>query len=213
MVNLRMNFSLAYSCILLTLTLTGSHGAMVDKATGIDFSPNLNGLSLFGVGVRRKGPIKIYSVGMYASATVRENLSNLSKAVDRVKALSVLQSSAKSTPPTTFLLKMNFGVGAKKIADALADSVAPRHTGSADDVQRLKDLIFGGVSSSRDGSATKGTTFQFDCGSDSLGVTVNGKSQGSVESPGLSKSFCDVYLDDNCVSPKMRDSCLDTCCK
>jgi hypothetical protein len=32
--------------------------AMVDKATGIDFSNKLNGLDLFGVGVRKKGPIK-----------------------------------------------------------------------------------------------------------------------------------------------------------
>jgi len=213
MVNFRMNFSLASSCILLILALTGSHGAMTDKATGIDFSPNLDGLSLFGVGVRKKGPIKIYSVGMYASAAVRENLSNLSKTVDRVKALSVLRSSAKSTPPTTFLLKMNFGVGAQKIADALADSVAPRYSGSTDDVERLKSLIFDGVSSSGDGSAKKGTTFQFDCGSSGLDVTVNGMNQGSVDSPELSKSFCDVYLDDKAVSPKMRTSVLDNCCK
>jgi hypothetical protein len=34
-------------------------GAMTDKATGIDFAPKLNGLDLFGVGVRKKGPIKV----------------------------------------------------------------------------------------------------------------------------------------------------------
>ncbi len=33
--------------------------AMVDKATGIDFAPKVNGLDLFGVGVRKKGPIKV----------------------------------------------------------------------------------------------------------------------------------------------------------
>ena len=32
---------------------------MVDKATGIDFAPKVNGLDLFGVGVRKKGPIKV----------------------------------------------------------------------------------------------------------------------------------------------------------
>lgn len=34
---------------------------MTDSATGIDFSPKLNGLDLFGVGVRKKGPIKVRS--------------------------------------------------------------------------------------------------------------------------------------------------------
>jgi len=212
MVKFYDNFIFATSCILLILASTGCHGAMVDKATGINFSPDLNGLSLFGVGVRKKGPIKIYSVGMYASATARESLSNLSKTIDRVKALATLRSSAKADPPTTFLLKMNFKVGAQKMASAIADSVAPRHAGSAEDVEQLKTLIFDGVSANGDGAAVKGTTFQFDCGSDGLNVSVDGKSQGSVESPGLSKSFCDVYLDDKCVSSQLRDSCLENCC-
>ena len=33
--------------------------AMVDPATKIDFSDSLGGRPLFGVGVRRKGPIKV----------------------------------------------------------------------------------------------------------------------------------------------------------
>lgn len=181
--------------------------------SGIDFSPNLNDLKLFGVGVRRKGPIKIYSVGMYASEQAGELLSVLSKKTDRVKAKLLLRDSIRGVPSTTFLLKMNFGVGAQKIADALADSVAPRYKGSRDDLQHLKDLIFGGVSSSGDGSAKKGTTFQFDCGNTGLGVSVNGKNQGSIDSPNLSKSFIDVYLDEKCVSPPMVNSCVDNCCK
>ncbi len=44
-------------CLLLAVSL--SHGAMTDSATGIDFSPKMNGLDLFGVGVRKKGPIKV----------------------------------------------------------------------------------------------------------------------------------------------------------
>jgi hypothetical protein len=42
---------------ILSLTILCCHG-MTDKATGIDFSNKLNGLDLFGVGVRKKGPIK-----------------------------------------------------------------------------------------------------------------------------------------------------------
>lgn len=179
---------------------------MVDQATGIDFSPKLNGLDLFGVGVRKKGPIKVYSVGMYASTAARESLSNIA---DKVKALTTLRSSVKASPPASFLLKMNFKVGAEKMASAIADSVAPRHD-NADEVEALKTLIFDGVSEK--GAATKGTTFQFDCGASSLDVSVDGKKQGSVDSPSLSQSFCDVYLDDKCVSSALRDSCVENCC-
>jgi len=43
----------------LCLVVASCQGAMTDKATGIDFAPKLNGLDLFGVGVRKKGPIKV----------------------------------------------------------------------------------------------------------------------------------------------------------
>ena len=38
---------------------------MTDSATGIDFSPKMNGLDLFGVGVRKKGPIKVRDISYY----------------------------------------------------------------------------------------------------------------------------------------------------
>ena len=47
--------ALAFLC----LALVSCQAAMVDVATGIDFAPKLNGLDLFGVGVRKKGPIKV----------------------------------------------------------------------------------------------------------------------------------------------------------
>jgi hypothetical protein len=43
-------------------------------------------------------------------------------------------------------------------------------------------------------------------------VSVDGTSYGTVESPGLSCAFCDVYLDDKCVSPNLRESILENCC-
>ena len=90
------------------------------------------------------------------------------------------------------------------------ESVSPRHSGPAADVKELKTLIFNGISVK--GAATKGTTLQFDCNEAELEVSVDGKKQGSVESPMLSKSFCDVYLDDKCVSNALRESCLSNCC-
>jgi hypothetical protein len=181
--------------------------AMNDKATGISFADKMKELSLFGVGVRKKGPIKVYSVGMYGSTTLEDSLSSVSRSEDKKKALAILQKGAGESP-TSFVLKMNFKVGAEKMAAAIADSVNPRHS-SASEVGELKDLIFSGVAAK--GACVKGTVLQFDC-SDGVEVTVDGKGQGKVNSPGLAKAFCDVYLDDKCVSPPLRESILENCC-
>jgi hypothetical protein len=191
----------------LSLILIGTGMAATDKATGISFSDSLQNLSLFGLGVRKKGPIKVYSVGMYGSDSVKDSLSTLSKSSDKKKALTTLRTGASSSP-TSFVLKMNFKVGAEKMAAAIADSVSPRHN-SATEVGELKDLIFAGVSGK--GACIKGTVLQFDC-DEGVEVTVDGKGQGKVNSPGLAKAFCDVYLDDKCVSPPLRESILDSCC-
>mmetsp|Transcript_37673 Transcript_37673/g.82692 ORF Transcript_37673/g.82692 Transcript_37673/m.82692 type:complete len:204 (-) Transcript_37673:61-672(-) len=190
------------------LLFASVHG-MADKATGINFAPKLGDLDIFGCGVRKKGPIKVYAVGMYGSPEAKERLASVSGS-NRKQALSTLQSVGASSP-TSFLLEMNFKVGAEKMASAIADSVAPRYSGDSADVDKLKALIFEGVS--KKGQATKGTTFCFECNSDGVGVTVDGNAQGTVPSAGLAKSFCDVYLDDKSVSPALRQSCLDNCCQ
>ena len=182
----------------------GLAAAMSERATGIKFAEKLGGLDLFGLGVRKKGPIKVYAVGMYGTSDAKQSLSDVS-AADKKKALPLLRSGSK----TSFLLKMNFKVGAEKMASAIAESVAPRHSDTSE-ADALKTLIFDGVSSK--GAATKGTTFQFDCSGDGVAVSVDGKAQGQVSSKSLGKSFCDVYLDDKCVSPPLRQNCLDNCC-
>jgi Chalcone isomerase-like len=193
--------------LLLASPPSTTHG-MSDTATGISFASKLNDLSLFGVGVRKKGPIKVYSVGMYGTDDVKESLSSISKAADKgKKALATLREGVKECP-TSFVLKMNFKVGAEKMASAIAESVAPRHS-SAADVGELKDLIFAGVAEK--GAAVKGTVIQFDC-DEGVCVSVDGKEQGKVESHGLAKAFCDVYLDDKCVSPPLRQNILDNLC-
>eukprot|EP00522_Entomoneis_paludosa_P005981 CAMPEP_0172439718 /NCGR_PEP_ID=MMETSP1065-20121228/609_1 /TAXON_ID=265537 /ORGANISM="Amphiprora paludosa, Strain CCMP125" /LENGTH=188 /DNA_ID=CAMNT_0013188437 /DNA_START=75 /DNA_END=641 /DNA_ORIENTATION=+ len=186
---------------------------MTDKATGIAFPPTRNDLEVFGVGVRKKGPIKIYSVACYCQAALKEKLAAISRGGAKQEALRTLQSGAKEGP-TSFLLEMAFKVGAEKMASAIADSVAPRHGGSANDVDSLKGLILGGVSANcKGGAAVKGTQLEFLCSPESgVGVSVNGQSQGSVESPDLAKAFCDVYLDSKCVSPQLVESCLETNC-
>lgn len=188
--------------------LAASRGtmAMKDTATGIAFDNSKGDLPIFGVGVRRKGPIKVYSVGMYGSEEVKDELSTISRTESKT-AMSTLRKGAAKTP-AAFVIKMNFKVGAEKMASAIADSVAPRHS-SASEVSELKDLIFAGVSDK--GAAFKGTVIEFDC-SDGVAVSVDGTGQGKVSSPGLAQAMCDVYLDDKSVSPKLRESILENCC-
>jgi hypothetical protein len=181
---------------------------MKDPATGIAFAPKKNGLELFGVGVRKKGPIKIYSVAMYGSEKLKQTLGGLSHSSNHEAALRALQDGAKADN-TTFLLEMNFKVGAEKMASAIAESVAPRG-GGKNDLESLKSLVFDGCA---DGGAVKGTRFQFDCNGKAVCVSVNGKRQGTVSSSAISSAFCDVYLDDKCVSPALRSSILENCCK
>jgi len=203
-----MDFQRQVLKLLLCSLLVVSTVAMKDGATGIPFDSTSKGLSIFGVGVRRKGPIKVYSVGMYGSENVQEELSTLSKSESKGKnAIATLRKGA-SENPSAFVIKMNFKVGAEKMASAIADSITPRHS-SASEVSELKDLIFEGVSEK--GAAVKGTVIQFDC-SNGVEVTVDGKETGKVESPGLAKAMCDVYLDDKSVSPKLRESILENCC-
>ncbi|KAL7442132.1 hypothetical protein ACHAXM_011149 [Skeletonema potamos] len=179
-------------------------GAMVDAATNIDFDNNLGGLPLFGIGVRKKGPIKVYSVGMYSDESAKSSIASLPKK----SALSTLRKSLKNSKTTSFLLKMNFKVGAEKMADAIAESVDPR-TSDKGAVESLKKLIMDGVAAK--GAATPGTILRFDCLSDgSVKVSVDGKAVGSAS--GLSEPFCDVFLDDNCVSPAFRESVIENCC-
>jgi Fe-Mn family superoxide dismutase len=181
--------------------------AMVDTSTKIDFDNNLGGLPLFGVGVRKKGPIKVYSVGMYSDESAKSSIASLPK---NKNALTTLRKSLKSSKTTSFLLKMNFKVGAEKMADAIAESVAPR-TSDKGAVESLKKLIMDGVAAKGAGAATPGTIIQFDCLSDgSVKVSVDGKSEGSAS--GLSEPFCDVFLDDNGVSPAFRESVIENCC-
>eukprot|EP00529_Nitzschia_sp_RCC80_P033416 CAMPEP_0113482338 /NCGR_PEP_ID=MMETSP0014_2-20120614/22867_1 /TAXON_ID=2857 /ORGANISM="Nitzschia sp." /LENGTH=208 /DNA_ID=CAMNT_0000375851 /DNA_START=1186 /DNA_END=1812 /DNA_ORIENTATION=+ /assembly_acc=CAM_ASM_000159 len=193
--------------LVLATTATLATASTTDPATGISFPTTTNGLQLFGVGVRKKGPIKVYSVGCYADERLKDKLSSISKSDGKGKAASAALKNG--VPPASFVLKMNFKVGAEKMAAAIADSVSPRHN-SADEVSKLKDLILSGVKSK--GAAVKGTVIQFDC-SDGVAVAVDGKGQGKVDSPGLASAFCNVYLDEKAASPALKKSILDNCCE
>ena len=190
------------------LLLTGV-AAIKDKATGIDFADKHNGMPILGVGVRSKGPIKVYSVGCYGPYGLKKSMAELSASGDKKKALQTLRNGA-SKGPTTFLLKFNFKVNAEKVSSSLTDAVLARFSASKD-IGKLKTLLYDGVSAK--GSADKGTKMQFDCSSGGVKVSLDGKHLGTVSNGGLAKAFCDVYLDDKTVSPSLRQNCLDNLCK
>lgn len=142
-------------------------------------------------------------MGMYSGEDAKESIAKIPKS----DALSTLSETISASNVTTFVLKMNFKVGAEKMAAAIAESVNPRANDKVQ-VETLKKLILDGVAAK--GAATPGTTLQFDCSDEGVKVSVDSKEIGVA--PGLKKAFCEVYLDDNCVSPALRNSCVENCC-
>jgi Chalcone isomerase-like len=149
---------------------------------------------------------------MYCSDAIKEALAGLSRSAEHGKEALAAVASATTVEntTTTFLLEMNFKVGAEKMAAAIADAVAPRHSGASAEVEHLRELILQGVAAK--GAAVKGTTLQFDCSQSGVAVAVDGKEQGGVSSDTLAMAFCNVYLDEQSVSPTLRSSILDNCC-
>ena len=220
----------------------GAAATLIDPATKISFDDTLSTtypttttttnnnkkggekvvLSLLGVGVRKKGPIKVYSVGVYGTPENKDKLQSLLSNSNNNKdeVLSSLCNNDNNTGVPTvllsFVLKMNFKVAAEKMATAIADSVLPR-TKDKEAVEILKKLILDGVSNK--GAATPGTVLQFDCGMDKdnskgggggvVKVIVDGKEVGMVS--GLSTPFANVFLDREGVSPALRDSIIENC--
>lgn len=202
-----IGLAIAATVALVVFPTVDAAAALMDPATKIKFDDNLGDLPLFGVGVRKKGPIKVYSVGMYSDAAAKASVSSIPKP-NKSGALSAIRSSLASSNRTTFVLKMNFKVGAEKMASAIAESVSPRASDKAA-VETLKKLILDGVASK--GAATPGTVLRFDCSEgEGVKVSVDGSEVGAA--PGLCRAFCDVYLDDKGVSPAFRNSCVENCC-
>ena len=149
---------------------------------------------------------KVYSVGMYSDNDTKQGIAAIPKS-DKNTALSKLCKTITSADKTTFVLKMNFKVGAEKMAAAIAESVNPRASNKKQ-VETLKKLILDGVAAK--GAATPGTTLQFDCSNAGVKVSVDGKEIGTAS--GVQKAFCEVYMDEKCVSPALRNSCVENCC-
>ena len=185
-----------------------------EKATGVSFDSKLgDGLYLFGAGVRKKAIINVYAVGMYSSPPALEALSQFPKGKQKKEAQSSLRDTARTfneyTLTTSFVLEMTFKADGATIAEAIADGVKPRYSGSPSDVTELENLIIEGVKG-KGGQATKGTIFRFDCTKEGVTVSVDGTEQGVANFDGIGSALVDVFMDDNAVSSQLVESCLDT---
>ena len=97
--------------------------ARVEPASKSVFSDRRDGLELAGLGIRKKGPVNVYSVALYAAKApcMRE-----CKNCDRNKIATKL---AQGNYAKEIVLKMSRSVGAEKMAVAISDAIAPRMKG------------------------------------------------------------------------------------
>ena len=148
--------------ILLSVVLALVGADFVEPKTGQKFPDKRGrGAVLNRVGVRYKGPIKVYAVGEYGDGT--------------------------------YMLKMSYGVGAKKMTGALADALKPRCS-DAKAIAEFEECLVKGLPN----GAPKGTTMVFSTGG-GLKVAVNGKSVGSIGSKKLASAFANIYCDKKAV--------------
>mmetsp|Transcript_20494 Transcript_20494/g.29644 ORF Transcript_20494/g.29644 Transcript_20494/m.29644 type:complete len:161 (-) Transcript_20494:88-570(-) len=94
----------------------------------------------------------------------------------------------------TFLLKMNMGVTAEKIATSTAKAIRPR-CGDKESVEEFEKCLIGGLP---DGCG-KGTKLAFVTGGGKLTICVNDKEVGQIKSGPLAKAFAGIYTDKNAV--------------
>lgn len=94
-----------------------------------------------------------------------------------------------------FMLRMNMGVGAQKMTNALVDAVKPRLQTDGTALDDFSALLLKGLP---DG-CKKSMCLMFGCGSGRISLTVDGMAVGAVASKPLAQAFVDVYCDDNAV--------------
>lgn len=200
--------------LLLIAALCGLATGRVEPATKINFKDSQGGQSLVGVGVRKKGPIKVYGVGMYADKLgAKMALSKFSKYKDSPvsEVPAAFYQALTGSFGKTLVLKMSYGVSKEKMAGALASSIKPRMGGGGGQV--LADfeqaLLDGCEAHAKGGRACAGTEFAFKVKGSSLGVSVNGKQVKTLSSAPLCKALLNCYFDAKTVSPALKSTCAE----
>ncbi len=188
----------------LCLAVAGCEGRL-EPATKIDFKDKRGGQDLVGVGVRKKGPIKVYGVGMYVDPLGSRLALKKYRGKAELPAPAFLAGFGK-----TLVLKMSFGVTKEKIASALVESIKPRMSGGGNAIEQFEAILLDGCERyAKGGRACVGTEFAFAIKGSSLGVAVNGKSAGSVSSQPLVQALLKCYFDGKPVSPGLKATCSE----
>jgi len=196
--------------VLLAAHIAGVAYGRIEPATKIAFADSRNGQPLVGVGVRKKGPIKVYGVGLYVDRLGSKlALSKFSK--HKVEELSAAFFEALTGSfGKTIVIKMAFGVSKEKIASALAESVQSRMGGSGGDaLAAFERVVLDGCAAHAGGRASAGTEFSFGVRGNSIGVSVNGKASGTISSAPLCRAFLNCYFDGKSVAPALRSTCAE----
>mmetsp|Transcript_19173 Transcript_19173/g.38337 ORF Transcript_19173/g.38337 Transcript_19173/m.38337 type:complete len:198 (-) Transcript_19173:44-637(-) len=172
--------------ILLVAAVSPAHAGLLPGKAG--------GLELQAQGVRKKGPLKVYALGLYSPSDVFD-------APDEASLWSKLRLSKSGSGARGIVCVLTFKVSAQKMSGALIDSLKPRFKGPSSALDALSDKIVEGCS----GGGGKGTVFEFLCLSkDKIQVSVNGNDQGVVEASNVGGAFADIYLDEKGVSPTLK---------
>ncbi|KAL3809261.1 hypothetical protein ACHAXA_002247 [Cyclostephanos tholiformis] len=177
---------------------------LMEYLTGIPLLPKLDeGLYLVSFGVHKKSILKLYAIGIYSSPPV------LKVGMSPTTLRAMARTFDQSTPITTFVLEMAFGIGVEKIAGAIAKSVKPQYDGPQLDVCALELLIIAGVKGIG-GQAGKGMVFLcFDCSKDGVGMSVDGRLQGvATTGAGVLGSVMDMFMDSDTFSHSLVARCV-----
>ncbi|KAL3920080.1 MAG: hypothetical protein SGILL_003441 [Bacillariaceae sp.] len=169
--------------LILPILLVSAAKTVKEPRTGIAFDEKVQGLKLDSLGLRTKGPFKVYAVGQYGK-------TNAGK------------------PNNAFVLKMNMSVNAEKLSSALMDALKPRCKKlkcDANQENEFKEMVLEALPSE---GAKSGYTLIFNTSGNKVTLTVNGKMAGKISGKAVAKAFAAIYTDKNtvCVMESVDES-------
>jgi uncharacterized protein YcbX len=154
--------------------INAASSTVTEPRTGLVFDDKVQGLKLESLGLRTKGPFKVYAVGQYGKTNPNKNNN-------------------------AFVLKMNMSVNAEKLSSALMDALKPRCQKlkcDANQVNEFKDMVLQALPSE---GAKSGYTLIFNTSGNKVTLTVNGKQKGKIAGKAVAKAFAAIYTDKDAV--------------
>jgi uncharacterized protein len=170
-----------------TTTTTKNSHEVVEPKTGIVFPDRYKRNKLHKLGVRSKGPLKVYAVGLYGNGMF---VLKMKMSVSAEKISGALADALK--PRCLQQRKADEAKHSSRSSDQGHESFCQERVNS------FKNLILKGLPGKR-GGATTGTTLAFDTSGGKISLFINDKSIGSISSTQLARAFAAIYTDKNAV--------------